>query len=231
MREMRQSHKAESRLDQIRRMIPVAAEKAASAAYASAFGSPLTLKAHIVRKAEPAPDLATFAGSFEDRIAAEMRAKRAARIAPEGKAKSLTLKALPVHGPGNTLYFIAGFAENVDDDGDQLGVEPLISMAHDFVCSGSRVFNANHGSANGGEPLDVDLVSSVTGAPILASGRTLKAGETVPANDRMVGVSLEGEQIAWVVGVRVNDPDLLAAAKAGKITGSSWEAFVQRSDG
>jgi hypothetical protein len=149
----------------------------------------------------------------------------------EEKAAPVTLKAAYV-GKGNVVYCIGAYAGNEDKDLDTLHIPPLVQMAHDFVKASKREFNANHGTANKGAPIDAELVESMTGAPILKSGRVLVYGDEMPdpKDDPVTGIDLKGDPIAWFCALEINDPEIVELVKSGAIIGTSWEAYVRRED-
>jgi hypothetical protein len=147
----------------------------------------------------------------------------------EEKATPVTFKAAYT-GPGNVVYCVAAYAGNVDRDNDRLERPTLVSMARDFMKASKREINANHSTANKGEPIDCDVVESVTGSPILASGRTLKYGEEIPDDDPVTGIDLKGDPIVWIAAIEVHDPAIVELVKSGAIIGTSWEALVKREE-
>ena len=147
----------------------------------------------------------------------------------DAKASPVTLKAAYV-GKGNVVYCIGAYAGNEDRDLDTLHISPLVQMAHDFVKSPAREFNGNHSTANKGAPLDMELVESMTGAPILQSGRVLAYGDDMPNDDPVTGIDLKGDPIAWFCALEIHDPAIVELVKSGAIVGTSWEAYVSRRD-
>jgi hypothetical protein len=149
----------------------------------------------------------------------------------ESKGAPVTLKAAYV-GPGNVVYCIGAYAGNEDKDLDTLHMPPLVQMAHDFVKASSREFNANHGTANKGAPIDAELVESMVGSPILKSGRVLVYGDEMPdpKDDPVTGIDLKGDPIAWFCALEVHDPAIVDLVKSGAIIGTSWEAYVRREE-
>ncbi len=161
--------------------------------------------------------------------AAEAQAAAAAASSAAAAAGGET-KAAPVFKAAYTsddgvVYCIGAYAGNVDLDKDVLQTKALVRMAYDFTKAGTRTFKANHN-----EKLEADLVASMPGAPILKSGRVLKAGEDMPDDDPVTGICLKSEPIAWFVGIRPHDPEVVKLAKAGKLAGTSWGAFASREE-
>lgn len=141
----------------------------------------------------------------------------------EKEAAGVVFKSAYV-GDGGVIYAIAATSGTVDLDDDVLSTEALVKMAYDFTSAGTRTFKANHSDA-----VEADLVASVVGAPILKSGRVIAYGESLPEDDPMIGISLEGQPSAWVVGIRPKDRAVAELAKAGGIAGLSWGAYATRS--
>jgi hypothetical protein len=121
------------------------------------------------------------------------------------------------------IYAIAATSDTVDLDDDILSSRALVKMAHDFTSSGKRTFKANHA-----DEVSAHLVASMTGSPILKSGRVLKAGENIPTEDPVIGLDLRGDQTCWIVGIKPDDAAIVELAKAGGIAGLSWGAWAQR---
>jgi hypothetical protein len=141
----------------------------------------------------------------------------------EKEAAGVVFKSAYV-GDGGVIYAIAATSGTVDLDDDVLSTEALVKMAYDFTSSGTRTFKANHSDA-----VEADLVASITGAPVLKSGRVIAHGESLPEDDPMVGINLEEHPSAWVVGIRPKDRAIAELAKAGGIAGLSWGAYATRS--
>ena len=119
---------------------------------------------------------------------------------------------------------IGSYAEMVDLDNEVVRKSDLVKMAYDFNASKERKFRANHKA-----DIDCDLVASWPGAPMLKSGKVLTAGEPIPDDDPIVGISLEkGSETAWFLAVRPHDPLIAQAAKAGDVAGFSWSGYVTR---
>jgi hypothetical protein len=167
-------------------------------------------------------------------IAEKTAAQEAAAVQPETlaepqlelvekEAAAPVFKAAYISDDG-IIYAIAATSGTVDLDDDVLQTGALLKMAHDFTASGKRMFKANHA-----EEVEADLVASMTGAPILKSGRILGYGESLPDDDPMVGLHLEEHPSAWVVGIRPKDRAIADLAKAGGIAGLSWGAYATRS--
>lgn len=147
--------------------------------------------------------------------------KAGLKAGPVLKATSLVDEE---HG---VIMLVGSLADAVDLDLDSVPSNLLIKCAHEFTGRDQRTFNANHDEA-----VKASLVESMTGVPILASGRRLKAGEHIPDNDPMVSIGLAkaaGEATAWVLGVKPDDPAVVQAAKDGKLVGGSWGGFATRS--
>jgi hypothetical protein len=154
---------------------------------------------------------------------------RKARMTPaEPEQKSAaaepTFKAAYVSDEG-TIYALAATAGTIDLDDDVLQTKAMLRMAADFTSAPSRCFKANHADS-----LEADLVGSLCGRPILKSGRVLSFGESLPSDDPMVGISLEGQPTAWLVAIRPKDAAVLELAKAGGIAGLSWGAHASRTE-
>lgn len=176
--------------------------------------------------------------SLEEKIAAQFKASREARVAEaptaeivsasetQAEAKEtagpVTFKAAYVSDDG-VIYGIGAYAENIDLDDEVLRTKALVGMAYDFCSASTRVFKANHQ-----DELAADLVASMPGAPILKSGRILTAGEDVPENDPITGICLKSQPIAWFVGVRPSDPAISEMARKGGVAGFSFGALVAR---
>lgn len=141
------------------------------------------------------------------------------------EAKAATFKAVAVDDQG-VIIGIGAMAGNIDRDGEVVQVGALLQMAYDFCASKARTFKANHDDA---AELSADLVASMPGAPVLKSGRILKAGEDLPDDDPVVGINIEkGNEIAWFMGIRPHDPAVLEAARKGEIVGFSWGGFAAK---
>jgi hypothetical protein len=174
------------------------------------------------------PELEAMAANARDPMVALMKGSQSSRKAridpPEQRILPETIfKSAYVDEEEGVVYAIAATSETVDLDDDILSSRALVQMAHDFTSSGKRTFKANHGAE-----LKAHLVASITGTPMLKSGKTLKAGENIPANDPVVGLSLGGDQTCWIVGIKPEDKAIVELAKAGGISGLSWGAFAKR---
>ena len=155
----------------------------------------------------------------------------AAAVAEAGKAgavdaKPYAFKALGVDsGDDSIIVGIGAAAENIDLDDEVIRQRDLVAMSYNFCASKARAFKANHADALP----KAELVASWPGAPILKSGRVLKAGEALPTDDDVVGINIEkGRETHWFVKVRPNDPAIVEAAKAGAVSGFSWGGMVNR---
>ena len=148
---------------------------------------------------------------------------QAAAAAATGETKAAPIFKAAYTSDDGVVYAIGGYATNVDDDKDTLQTATLVRMAYDFTKAGTRTFKANH---NG--EIKADLVASMCGAPILKSGRVLKAGEELPDDDPVTGICLKSEPIAWFVGIKPSDPEIVKLAKSGKLAGTSWGALAKR---
>jgi hypothetical protein len=140
----------------------------------------------------------------------------------EKEAAGIVFKSAYV-SDGGVIYAIAATSGTVDLDDDVLSTAALVQMSHDFTSAGKRTFKANHTDA-----VEADLVASMTGAPLLKSGKILSPGQSIPTDDPLVGLSLEGEPTCWVVGIRPTDKAVADLAKAGGIAGLSWGAYAKR---
>lgn len=146
---------------------------------------------------------------LENSFLASMRSHRHAP--PRG-----TFKAIAIDEEQGVLIAVASTAGNVDTDGDVISVPALRDLAYDFT-AGDRKFKSNHK-----QDINCELVGSWVGAPILKSGRVLKAGDEPTSDDPIVAISLEkGTECAWIVALRP-DPSVIKAAKNGKVMGLSW---------
>ena len=102
----------------------------------------------------------------------------------------------------------------------------MVVMAHDFCASDKRVFKANHTNE-----IEMKLVESALGRPILDTGVMLKAGDAIPDNAKVIGFDTMADPTHWFVGVKPEGegaPALLEAAKAGEIAGFSWAGVVDK---
>jgi hypothetical protein len=173
--------------------------------------------------AEPAAAEAAAADAAGSTLKTPAQIIAEAGVLPaDGKAKPIAFKTAYVADDG-VIYLIGAYAENIDLDDDVLRTKALVKMAHDFTARDKRTFKANHK-----DEIAADLVASMTGAPILKSGRTLAAGEELPDDDEIIGIDLKAEPIAWFVGVRPHDATITDAARKGEIIGASWGAYVDR---
>ena len=199
----------EARLASLKAQADLDAAAAAQAAAVEAAANPPAEPVVTEPAAEPVASAAEPAPSAEPPAEA-----KAAPVA--------TFKAAYVSDDG-VIYGIGAYAESFDRDDDNLRTKALVKMAYDFCAASTRTFKACHK-----EELGADLVASMPGAPILKSGRVLKAGEEIPSNDPVTGIDLKAEPIAWFVGVRPRDPDVSEMARKGEIVGFSWGAYVDR---
>jgi hypothetical protein len=155
---------------------------------------------------------------------ANIAARNTAASAPPAGTETKAARVLKATGIVNAehgvVMLIGSLSDAVDLDHDVVDAELLVKCAHEFTGRDQRVFKANHD-----EPIKAKLVESVTGVPILASGRRLKAGEHIPEDDPIASIGLkvgEGEATAWIVGIKPEDPAIVTAAKDGAIAGASW---------
>jgi len=157
---------------------------------------------------------------------ADARKARMTPAEPETKkaAPEPVFKAAYTSDEG-TIYALAATAGTVDLENDVLQTKAMLRMAADFTSSATRCFKANHDDA-----IEADLVGSLCGRPILKSGRVLSYGESIPNDDPVIGLSLEGQPSAWLVAIRPRDPAVLELAKCGAIAGLSWGAHASRTD-
>lgn len=156
---------------------------------------------------------------------AEQEAQAQPQVKEAGKAQAIAFKAAKLKGGESVIYGI-GASVNVDLDDEFLKQKSMVTMAHDFAASNKRTFKANHA-----EEVEMELVESWTGVPLVKSGDTvtaLKAGETLADDAQVVGISFEGTATHWFIGVRPSDPAVVEAAKAGEIAGFSWSALVKK---
>lgn len=167
-------------------------------------------------------DAAKVAATASEADAAAAAAAAAAKPGDE-KAKPV-FKTAYVSDDG-VIYLIGAYAGNVDADNEVLQTKALVDMSYDFTSAATRTFKANHK-----DEIKADLVASMPGAPILKSGKVLKFGEDMPADDEIVGIDLKAEPIAWFVGIRPHDKAIAEKAKAGEIVGASWGAFVDKTE-
>ena len=123
----------------------------------------------------------------------------------------------------------AGSPNKLDEDKEFFEKADVIKMAFDFVSKSDRKFNANH---NEDEPLNVTLVESFVGAPIIKADekeRMLKPDEQLTDDMEVVGINIEkGNETHWFLTVRPEDPELYELAKAGGIVGASVGALVTK---
>jgi hypothetical protein len=79
--------------------------------------------------------------------------------------------------------------------------------------------------------LDDEILKQKALVQILKSGKVLAAGEAIPADDTVIGISIEkGKESHWFVGIRPNDDEVLELAKKGGVACFSWGAFVTRTE-
>lgn len=147
----------------------------------------------------------------------------AADVASDGGKARPVFKAVAVDDQG-VIYGIASMV-TVDREGEIVEKGALLQMAYDFCASKARQFLFNHDKD---APLDADLVASIPGAPILKSGRVLKAGESLPDDDPVVGIDIQkGNEIAWFVGLKPHDSRVLEQARKGG-HGFSWGGYASK---
>lgn len=172
--------------------------------------------------------LSTFQKSRE-------RAAEQAAAAQAGKGAPVTMRALKADADSGVIFGVGGAAGDVnklDLDGEFVAKADLTKMAFDFCASETRSFKANHKA-----DVKAALVASIVGAPIIkdekAAGgtRILKADEKLTDEMEVVGINTEkGNETHWFVGVRSEDPDVIAAMKAGEVVGFSWGADVVKTE-
>lgn len=143
------------------------------------------------------------------------------KVEPKATAEpkdELSFKAVKVDDQGVLTLCASSIAKDGADESVQKGA--MIGMAYDFCASANRTFKANHDNE---VPIEAQLVESMVGAPILKSGKILPAGEPWPEDDPFVGINVEkGNESHWFISVRPTDPEVVKAAKEGKIVGASW---------
>lgn len=142
-----------------------------------------------------------------------------------GKAgeKPYAFKAISTNDTG-VILGIGAAAENIDLDDEVMRKADLVRMSYDFCSASTRTFKANHK-----EEIGCDLVASWPGAPIFKSGKVLKAGDAIPADDPIIGINIEkGSETHWFVAVKPHDAEVLETAKKGGIAGFSWSGLVKK---
>lgn len=177
--------------------------------------------------------------SVQGEIASVLRAARENRIQDSVKTEAaqekggVVFKAISCDDFGVIVGIggAAGSVNKLDKDGEFLEKGDLMAMAFDFTAAASKSFKANH---DDNVSIDAQLVESWVGAPIIkdSSGiRTLKADEALTPDMDVVGIDVtKGNETHWFVGVRPSDPQVVEAAKAGKIAGFSWSGFVNKTE-
>ena len=200
-----------------------------------AFDPKTTTVLDVARAARVAAESQTTAAitaataTVTEAATSEAAATAAATASEVGKAaaiKPYAFKALGVDtGDHSVIVGIGAAAENIDLDDEVVRQRDLVAMSYDFCASKARAFKANHT-----DPLPkAELVASWPGAPILKSGRVLKAGEALPTDDDVIGINIEkGRETHWFVKVRPNDPAIVEAAQKGDVAGFSWAGLVNR---
>ena len=142
----------------------------------------------------------------------------------KGSAEPMSFKAIAVDESGEhgVIIGIGAVAGNVDKDRERLSMKGLVDMSYDFCADKSRVLKLNHSEIHP----TAELVASWPGAPILKSGRVLAPSEAIPADDPVVGINIEkGKETHWFTKIRPNDPEILKAAREGKLD-YSWGAHI-----
>lgn len=154
---------------------------------------------------------------------------------PTGKA--MAFKAIG-HDDLGVIVGIGGAAgspEKLDLDGEFLSKADLQRMAMNFCASPTRKFKANHQ-----EDIEVQLVASWVGAPIIEVAaksdgaptmRALAESETLTKDMNVVGIDTrKGNERHWFVAVKPTDPEVVEIAKAGGIAGFSWSGLVSKTE-
>jgi hypothetical protein len=207
------------------RELAVADAKAAIAAQAAPAAAPVPIVA-----AAPVPAVAPVAAPAAPVVAEAVTAPAVVVAAPvaaaveAGKAKPYSFKAMSVDEQG-VIIGIGAVAGNIDLDNEVLQKAALVDMAYTFCSNEKRVLKANHSE----DLTKAELVASWPGAPILKSGKTLKAGESPTAEDPITGISIaKGSETHWFVAIRPNDPAVIELAKKGGVAGFSWGAYCTK---
>lgn len=158
-------------------------------------------------------------GSLTASLFSAFRQKAAPAETPSVKH---TFKAIAAQD--GVIVGIGSYAELVDLDNDVVRKSDLVKMAYDFCANKDRKFKANHKN-----DIDCDLVASWPGAPVLKSGKVLRDGEPIPADDPVVAISLEkGSETAWFLAVRPHDKSIADLAEKGEVAGFSWAGPASR---
>lgn len=141
----------------------------------------------------------------------------------EAEQKAMTFKACSVDDQG-VIVLIGSAADIEDRDKETVEKGAVLRMAFDFCAGATRTFKANHD-----HEIACDLVASWPGSPVLKSGRLIESGEKLPDDDPVVAINIEkGRESHWFVGVRPHDPEVLKAAREGKLGGASWGGWATK---
>lgn len=148
---------------------------------------------------------------------------------PAAELAKLSFKAVQVDDQGVITLCASSIAK--DGDGDTVEKAAMIGMAYDFCATAERVFRANHDES---APIEAKLVESCVGVPVLKSGKVLEPGEAIPEDDPFDHVRTMDAAKAcnthWFVSVMPTDPEIVKAAKEGKIVGSSWGGMALKGE-
>lgn len=148
---------------------------------------------------------------------------------PAADLAKLSFKAVQVDEQGVITLCASSIAK--DGEGDVIEKGAMIGMAYDFCAGAERVFRANHDES---APIEAKLVESCVGVPVLKSGKVLEPGEAIPEDDPFDHVRTMDAAKAcnthWFVSVMPTDPEIVKAAKEGKIVGSSWGGMALKAE-